>query len=269
MRTWMIRIGIAVVALVVLIGGGLFVYTTFFHSSDPELTTDDLDKIVAGTDSADDESTASSPAVTDPAPTDPATTEPSDSQTPDSQPTATEAPADGTIGFDGQWTPTDESIFGYRVEEVIAGVNTTATGRSNEIDGTLEIAGTEATIDISVLVENITSDESRRDAAFRGRIMEANEFPEATFVSTAPIDFGSIPADGDQITTSATGDLTLKGATQNVTFEVTAQASGERIGIFGTIPIRFEDYGIDNPSFGAIKTEDDGLLEFILVFEPA
>ena len=50
---------------------------------------------------------------------------------------------------------------------------------------------------------------------------------------------------------------------------MTAQASGEQIGVLGSIPVLFSDYGIDNPSFGAVKTEDNGLLEFVLVFEPA
>ena len=31
----------------------------------------------------------------------------------------------------------------------------------------------------------------------------------------------------------------------------------------------FTDYGIDNPSNGTVKTEDHGLIEFVLVFVPA
>ena len=39
--------------------------------------------------------------------------------------------------------------------------------------------------------------------------------------------------------------------------------------MLGNIPVLFSDYGIPNPSFGTISTEDNGLLEFILVFERA
>jgi hypothetical protein len=39
--------------------------------------------------------------------------------------------------------------------------------------------------------------------------------------------------------------------------------------VLGSIPVVFEDYGIDNPSFGAVRTEDEGLVEFVLVFERA
>lgn len=152
---------------------------------------------------------------------------------------------------------------------MLAGVNVTAVGRSDEIEGTLVIDGSTAEIDVTVQIENITSDDGRRDNQFRGRIMDADQFPEATFVSTEPIEFGSVPVEGETATATATGDLTLKGVTQTVTFEVTAETNGERIGVLGDIPILFEDYGIDNPSFGAVTTEDNGLLEFVLVFEPA
>jgi polyisoprenoid-binding protein YceI len=166
--------------------------------------------------------------------------------------------------------PTTASEFGYRVEEVLAGVNTTAVGRSNEIEGLLTIEGTTATVvDITVLVENITSDDSLRDGQFRGRIMNADEFPTAEFRITEPIDFGRLSVGDEQITATAVGELTLRGVTNPVTFDVTAQTTDGRIGVLGSIPVVFEDYGIDNPSFGAVRTEDEGLVEFVLVFERA
>jgi hypothetical protein len=61
----------------------------------------------------------------------------------------------------------------------------------------------------------------------------------------------------------------LRGVTNEVTFDVTAQANGGLIGVLGSIPLLFSDYGIDNPSFGGVTTEDNGLVEFVLVFEPA
>jgi hypothetical protein len=54
-----------------------------------------------------------------------------------------------------------------------------------------------------------------------------------------------------------------------VTFDVTATLENGRIGVLGNIPVLFSDYGIPNPSFATITTEDNGLLEFILVLERA
>ena len=50
---------------------------------------------------------------------------------------------------------------------------------------------------------------------------------------------------------------------------MTAEAGDDRIGVLGSIPVVFADYEIDNPSTSGITTEDNGVLEFVLVFEPA
>jgi polyisoprenoid-binding protein YceI len=97
--------------------------------------------------------------------------------------------------------------------------------------------------------------------------MNAAEFPTARFTLTAPIELGAIPEAGQQITASATGELTLRGETRPVTFEVTAQHSDTRIGVLGEISVVFADYLIANPSISGISVEDEGLLEFVLVFE--
>lgn len=170
--------------------------------------------------------------------------------------TASTAPVPSSAAatsLDGTWNVTEESEFGFRVEEVLFGVNTTAAGRSNEITGDIVIAG--AAVEsgtFSVDVASITSDEDRRDNQFRGRIMEVEQFPRATFTLTAPIDLGSVPAAAQQVTASAAGDLTLHGVTRSVTFDVTAEARPGRIGVLGTIPVVFADYEIDNPSTSGI-----------------
>lgn len=249
------------VAVVALAYGAIFFYANVINDSPDELDESDLATALEATTT-----------VAGTGDTTIATAAPADS-TPTSQVADTvtnPAPGDSAGAYDGDWVPTDASEFGYRVEEVLAGVNTTAVGRSNEISGLMTIAGTTIpVVDIEVQVASITSDESRRDGQFRGRIMNADEFPTATFRLTQPIDLGRVPADGEQITASATGDLTLRGVTNEVTFDVTAQANGELIGVLGSIPVLFSDYAIDNPSFGGVTTEDNGLVEFVLVFEPA
>ena len=87
--------------------------------------------------------------------------------------------------------------------------------------------------------------------------------------ASPPIDFQQLPTDGSTITATATGDLTLRGTTNSVTFEVEATFQNGRVGVLGKIPVVFADYGIPNPSFATIATEDNGLLEFILAFDRA
>jgi polyisoprenoid-binding protein YceI len=181
----------------------------------------------------------------------------------------TAAPPSEIEGVEGTWSTTDDSLAGYRVvEDFVGGLSDfEAVGRTSVLDGTLTIEGTTVTdARFSVDVASITSDDGRRDGQFRGRIMDAAGFPEATFVLTSPIELGSIPAAGQQITASAAGELTLRGATVPVEFPLTARIVGEEIETLGSIPVLFSDYGIDNPSNAIVSVRDDGVVEFSLIF---
>lgn len=227
------------VGAVLLVGGGSFVYVQFIHDSDPAFTAADVSDRLG--DAADDG-----------------------------------GDGDGGIGSalsaEGTWTTTAESVAGYRVKENVNGFDVDATGRTNDVVGTLTIAGTvltEATFTVDLTT--VKSDDARRDSQFRGRIMNTAEFPSATFALTTPIDFGGGTAgssnlqDGISVELHATGDLTLHGVTRSVTFTLSASVKNGRIGVLGWIPVTFADYGIDNPSFATVTTEDHGSIEFILV----
>ena len=250
-RHWK-KIVIGIVVLVALVLGGSFLYAKVINQADDEFNNDDVLDRLNGTTTVVVDSTTGDTA-TDP-------TEPAES-------TTTAAAADGV---DGTWTIGPESEVGYRVDETINGFATTANGRTNAITGTFVIAGTSVDSgDFTVDMTTFKSDESRRDGQFNGRIMSVDEFPTSTFVLTQPIDFGEIPADGVTITASATGDLTLRGVTKPVTFDVQATFANGRIGVLGQIPVVFADFGIPNPSIATISTEDNGLLEFVLIFDRA
>lgn len=261
-------------AVLVVGYGVIFLYAKVLNDSPDELDSDDLAAALADEPVADDDPTATAttdaPAATDaPVTSKPATTEPDTNEPAVSDPATSSAPADADDPAAGSpWTATDASQLGYRVKEVLFGVDTDAVGRTNQVTGELTIEGTQVTTaSFTVDVASIESDDGRRDGQFRGRIMSTDEFPEATFVLTEPIELGTEPVEGASVTTSATGDLTLRGVTNTVTFDVEAQLQGGRIGVLGSIPVVFADYEIDNPSFGGVQTEDEGLLEFVLVFE--
>jgi polyisoprenoid-binding protein YceI len=249
--TWIKRGLVGAVVLVALVYGAIFFYANVLNDSPDALDSDDLSEALEPAAEPESEGEAGTEAST-----------PESAAPTDSEPAA--APAEG---LDGVWTPATASEFGYRVDEVLGGVNVTAVGRSNEIEGSLTIDGTTASVDATVQVEKIESDDERRNGQFRGRIMDVANFPTANFRTTEPIDFSSIPADGEQVTATAVGELTLKGVTLPVTLEVTAQASATGIGVLGNIPITFTDYGIDNPSNPGVSLEDEGVVEFVLVFE--
>ena len=171
---------------------------------------------------------------------------------------------------DGSWTVTDDSVVGYRVKEVLFGQNADAVGRTSAITGSMTLDGaTVSDASFTVDMTTVTSDESRRDDQFNGRIMETSVYPTATFTLSEPIDLGTLPDASADVTATATGELTLHGVTKTVTFDIQGRYTGSQVEIAGSISITFADWGISNPSFGPVTTEDNGILEFSLAFLPA
>jgi polyisoprenoid-binding protein YceI len=168
----------------------------------------------------------------------------------------------------GNWTVGSGSVVGYRVNEVLLGQNATAVGRSSSVTGHLIIAGSTATAaSFSVPMDTIHSDKSQRDGQFDGRIMDVAQYPTGTFTLTSPVDLAPLPAAGEVKSYTAHGQLTLHGTTRAVTVTLTAERTGSQIKVSGNIPVLFSDYNIQNPSFaGFVTTQDQGLLEFLLVF---
>jgi polyisoprenoid-binding protein YceI len=262
---WVKRVVFGAIAAVVLFFGAVLLYAKVINDSPDELGVSDLDAVL----SIDAGSTSGvavptdPPAVTEP----PVVTEPA-SVTEPAVDSVVPEPAPAVPG--SSWVVTDDSQLGYRIKEILFGVDTEAVGRTNQITGTMTLDGTAlAAAEFTVDVTKISSDESRRDGQFHGRIMSTDEFPTATFLLTEPLELGVESAEGATVTAAATGDLTLRGVTNSVTFELTAKQENGKIGVLGNIPVVFADYAIANPSTGGITTEDNGLLEFVLVFEPA
>jgi polyisoprenoid-binding protein YceI len=168
----------------------------------------------------------------------------------------------------GTWRVSPGSIVGYRVNEVLAGQNNVAVGRTSHVTGSLAIrGGTVTAASFSVPMNTIKSDESERDVQFNGRIMETSTYPTGTLRLTSPIALGSLPAAGVIRTYHATADLTLHGHTRKVTFPLAAERTAAGIEVSGSIPILFAHWDIGNPSFaGFVTTQNHGLLEFLIKF---
>jgi polyisoprenoid-binding protein YceI len=168
----------------------------------------------------------------------------------------------------GAWRVASGSIVGYRVNEVLAGQNNVAVGRTSSIGGGMTISGTTVTAaSFTVQMATIQSDQSQRDAQFDGRIMDTAAYPTGTLTLTSRIGLGSLPANGVIRTYHATGNLMLHGHTRSVTFSLQAERTSAGIEVSGSIPIVFADWDIPNPSFtGFVTTQNYALLEFLVKF---
>ena len=186
---------------------------------------------------------------------------------------ATDEPASGDANTtlettDGTWNVAAGSVVGYRVGEILFGQSATAVGRTEEVTGSMQVGGT--TIDSAAFTVDMTSvesDESRRDNQFHGRIMDTTTHPTSTFELTEPLTFEDVPSEGTEVSKTAAGNLTLRGTTKPVEFNVTGELVGDVIQIKGSIPIVFAEWNIPNPSGGPARTEDNGILEFAINFE--
>lgn len=229
---WFLALPVAVLALVV---GGTWTYINVIRDDAPARLS-----VSAGTENGE-------------------TAEPAQ----DTRETGTAADSEG---LDGTWTATSGSQAGYRVDEILFGQNATAVGRTTGVTGEMAIAGsTVESATITVDMAGIKSDETRRDNQFRGRIMDVATYPTATFALTTPVELPSSAA-GAAITVPATGQLTLRGTTKTVTFNLEAVQESGAVKVSGSLPIVFAEWGIPSPSFGPVSTEDHGELEFLVVF---
>jgi len=179
--------------------------------------------------------------------------------------------AGATATLTGSWRVAAGSIVGYRVNEVLAGQNNVAVGRTRDITGSLTIAGDSVTAaSFTVQMATLKSDESERDVQFNGRIMDTAAFPTGTLALTKPISLAPMPAVGVIRGYRATGKLTLHGETRTVTFTLQAERTTDLIEVSGSIPIVFADWGIGNPSFPPfVTTQNHGELEFLVKFSQA
>lgn len=231
-----VLVGVVILA-VVLVYGGILVWTKVINKPEERFDAGDLADVVAVTTIVAD---SLPPTVDD---------------------------STGADELTGLWMVTDGSEVGYRVKEVLGGVDTEGVGRTDDVSGTLTIQGTSIIgTTFEVVVATITSDSTRRDSQFAGPIMETALHPTASFQLTQPIELGTIPTPGTTVTALAMGELTMHGVTRDVSFEVSARMDNGVIGVLGSIEVQFSDYEIDNPSNGFVTTGDTGLIEFVLAF---
>lgn len=181
----------------------------------------------------------------------------------DATATASATPAPGGRAT-WEVVPGDPTFVGYRVREEFVTVGVVdAVGRTGDVSGTVEIDGdTVQGAELETDMTTLRSDESRRDNALRGRGIETDRFPTATFELTGPFELSREPV-------RARGRLTLHGETQPIVARVSGQRSGEALELVGSAPIDFADFAIEPPSVaGFVTVRDTGRLEFELRLAP-
>lgn len=186
------------------------------------------------------------------------------------EPALESGPADAgaldPASISGEWIVGDGSYAGYRVDEMLNGDPVTVTGRTDTVTGSLLLDGlTLQSAEFTVDVASITTDNPQRDRYFRDQALNASAHPTATFTLTAPATIEAAPASGEVIEQTLSGDLTLAGVTQPVSFTAQLRSNGSTAEIVGQIPITFADFGVAAPRLGFVSVEPTGFVEFLIV----
>jgi polyisoprenoid-binding protein YceI len=138
---------------------------------------------------------------------------------------------------DGVWNAGSGSIVGWRAQQVLVGQNSTLTGRTGKVWGSITIAGgTVADGSFSVDMAALTGNES---PTTQRTVFDVSADPTATLVLTSPIALGNVPANGTARRYAATGTLALHGVTRAVRFTVSAERAGTSIDLLADITLAF------------------------------
>ena len=202
-----------------------------------------------------------------------ALTLPSPSPSPSSA--ASTSPAATSTGS-GTWTIATGSVAGYRVHEQFAGQSASheAVARTSAVTGSVSItqsAGTNTmtsakiTVGLSDLVSvdtvagfNVTN----RDSVVQ-RALNVGTFPTAVFEATN-VALPAAAAEGQTVTITVPGQLTVHGVTKSVTAKLQLRVSGDVAQIAGTIATSMGDFGVSQPTAPFVTVEPGVTIEVAL-----
>ncbi|AKK11067.1 YceI family protein [Corynebacterium uterequi] len=177
-----------------------------------------------------------------------------------------------TTAVDGSWvldsgTPPNTSSVGFTFDELLPGDQRRTSGSTQDLQGHIEVAGGVVTEgEIVVDMTGIDSDREVRDVNVRRKLFETDQHPTASFTLTEPVDVSHVPEDATVAKVTLTGDLTIKGHTNEITGEFDALRDGDRIVVAGTPTINRNDFGVISPEMIAAKIADEGVLNIRLSF---
>jgi polyisoprenoid-binding protein YceI len=177
------------------------------------------------------------------------------SPTPTATPTPSPSPTATTTGSAGAWTVSDRSKATVRVREQLVGVSLpsdavlTATGAQGSFeinqDGTFT-SGSKITFDMNTM----SSDSRDRDNFIKNDTLRVRQFPTAEFVPVRTTGLTLPLQTSGSFTFKLIGNMTIRGTTKEVTFDVEAVRNGGELTATVTAnpSWKFGEFGMTAPS---------------------
>ena len=157
----------------------------------------------------------------------------------------------------------DGTIARYIVGERLArlSIPSEAIGETSEVTGTIIFNEngsvlSEASV-LTVGVNGLTSDESRRDGFLRRSSIQTSRFPDATFSinGTEGLDW-PLPSEGS-VSFTLLGNMTIRDVTKPVTLDAEAQFTGDSITATASTTVTFDQFEMSKPSLAFILSVAD------------
>ena len=156
----------------------------------------------------------------------------------------------------------------FSVTEQLASVSlpNDAVVRTNALSGHVRLDGQESVIEIDLL--QLSSDSSYRDRYIRER-MFANH-PTGTFTVQGLDELPDGFTDGDMVSAQVDGELTVRGITTPLTFDIEARDDGDVVRILGRTTFSWDQLQIPKPTANAVVSlEDEVGVEVLLAARSA
>ena len=161
----------------------------------------------------------------------------------------------------------DGSEATFTVEEQLARLPlpNDAVMRTTNLSGEVRLDGGESVVQIDL--HTLVSDQEFRDRYVRTRMFGDHQFATFTVPDVGPLPDGL--SSGDEVTTSVSGTLDIRGITVPMEFEIEARDDGSELFILGRTTFTWQELDIPPPTAPVVVSiEDDVIVEVLLTVEP-
>jgi len=140
-----------------------------------------------------------------------------------------------------------------------------AVMRTEGISGTIYLDGSATVIELDM--HSMTSDSDRRDGYVRNRM-----FPNDRTATFTVSDLGDLPdplPEGEEIMRQVQGELSIKGVTNPIIFDVVARKDPDKLFVLGRTTFTWDDLELPPPNIpGRIQVKDEVRVEVLLSAVP-
>lgn len=168
----------------------------------------------------------------------------------------------------------EESEVRFRINEILMGTPTEVIGATQQVAGDFIVNFSDPPAsqlgEIAINARTLKTDNEFRDQSIRGQILQTGQ-PDNEFIRFTPTELTAMTTDpvgvGETVAFDIIGNLTVKGTTNQVTFNATVTLESEdRISGTASATILYADYGINieaPPNVSGI--EDNVIIEIDFV----